>query len=452
MSAGRYKDGVFKAYDIRGIYPEEIDERFAFDFGRAFTSYLRCSEVVIGRDNRLSGEDLSRALAEGITASGADVVDCGLCSTDTLYFAAADAGYKGGIMVTASHNPPEYNGFKLVREKAVPIGGESGLTEIKTIMQGSELPVPSVRGEVVTKDVLPDFVSFCRSFVEVDTISGLKVVMDTANAMGGMIAPKMFANMDIDIVPLYFEMDGTFPNHPANPFLEENRLELMERVVKEKADLGIAWDGDTDRCFFIDENGVFVNSDFIIGMLVSRLLARTPGATILYDLRASKYVPKTIELHGGIAQMCRVGHAFIKNSMREIKAVFAGEVSGHYYYYDPVRDFYADNGWIPALQVLELLSRERKTFSELLAVRKQYHLSGELNVKVTAKDEKIKTLSERFSDADRIYYLDGISVEYPDWWFNLRASNTEPLLRLTIEADSPGTVADQQDLIMEIIR
>ncbi len=451
MGAFSIKDEVFKAYDIRGICPEEINEEFAFELGRVFAGYLGARRLVLGRDNRLSSESLCAALADGILAAGVEVVDIGMSSTDMLYFAVARFGYGGGIMVTASHNPPQYNGFKLVREKAVPIGSESGLEEVKKMMRTAAASHPGGKGSVAMRPVLADFVSFCRSFVDTDCIRGLKVVMDTSNAMGGLIAPAMFAGLDIEIVPMHFRLDGTFPNHPANPFLEENRLELMERVVEEQADLGVAWDGDTDRCFFIDEQGAFVNSDFIVALLSRSVLARNPGATILYDLRSSKYVPETISRCGGTGKMCRVGHAFIKHYMREDGALFAGEVSGHYYYFDPETDFYHDNGWIPALQVMEIMGREKKKLTDLLHERKNYFLSGELSVQVTDKEEKMSILAERFSDADRIFHLDGISVEYPDWWFNVRPSNTEPLLRLNLEADCAEKVIEKRDLIMSII-
>jgi len=439
---------IFKAYDVRGIYPEQLNEDIAYKIGRAFVEFLKCKNVVIGRDMRLSSGLLFKALAEGITDQGADVIDIGLSTTPMLYFSVANHGFDSGLMVTASHNPKEYNGIKFTREKAIPISDATGIKEIEKLVEKNNFKKPE-KGRIIKKDVLKDYINFVLSFVNLKNIKPLKVVMDASNGMAGMIAPKIFEKINIEIIPMYFELDGSFPNHQSNPLILENRRDIMKKVVDEKADLGIAWDGDADRCFFIDEKGRFLQGDFITGLLAKNILKKHPNAMILYDLRASWFVKDIIEKNGGRSRMCRVGHSFFKQYMRDENAIFAGEVTGHYYY--KYNDFYIDNGMIPALQMIELISIKNKSFSEILKPAENYFISGEINSEVEDKKAVMKNLEQEFSDG-KIFHMDGVSVEYDDWHFNVRPSNTEPLLRLNLEAKTKEKMEEMRDKILKIIR
>jgi len=439
---------IFKAYDIRGIYPEELNEKIAYKVGRAFVEFLKCKKVVIGRDMRLSSDSLFKALAKGVRDQGADVIDIGLSGTDMLYFAVANYDYESGIMITASHNPKEYNGIKFTREKAIPISEVTGIKEIEKLVEKNEFK-HAEKGKILKKEIMKDYVDFVLSFVDLENIKPLKVVMDASNGMAGMIAPRIFSKTKINIIPLNFDLDGSFPKHQSNPLILENRKEIMKRVVEEKADLGIAWDGDADRCFFIDNNGKFLQGDFITGFLAQEMLKKYPKSMILYDLRASWFVKDMIKKNKGISKMCRVGHAFFKQYMRDEDGIFAGEVTGHYYY--KYKNFYTDNGMIPALQILELISKKGKKFSEILKPTENYFISGEINSEVKDKEAIIKKLEQKFSDG-KIYYMDGISVKYDDWHFNVRPSNTEPLIRLNLEAKTKEKMEEMRDKILEIIR
>ncbi len=439
---------IFKAYDIRGIYPEELNEKIAYKVGRAFVEFLKCKNVVIGRDMRLSSDSLFKALAKGVRDQGADVIDIGLSGTDMLYFAVANYDYESGIMITASHNPKEYNGIKFTREKAIPISEVTGIKEIEKLVEKNEFK-HAEKGKILKKEIMKDYVDFVLSFVDLENIKPLKVVMDASNGMAGMIAPRIFSKTKINIIPLNFDLDGSFPKHQSNPLILENRKEIMKRVVEEKADLGIAWDGDADRCFFIDNNGKFLQGDFITGFLAQEMLKKYPKSMILYDLRASWFVKDMIKKNKGISKMCRVGHAFFKQYMRDEDGIFAGEVTGHYYY--KYKNFYTDNGMIPALQILELISKKGKKFSEILKPTENYFISGEINSEVKDKEAIIKKLEQKFSDG-KIYYMDGISVKYDDWHFNVRPSNTEPLIRLNLEAKTKEKMEEMRDKILEIIR
>jgi len=441
---------IFKAYDIRGIYPVQINAEFAYLLGRAFVQFLNCKNVAVGRDMRLSSEALFESLCNGIIDSGADVIDLGLCSTDMLYFAVEKYGYDSGIMVTASHNSKEWNGFKLTREHAIPIGDNNGLMQIREIIAKKGFDGSNKKGGVLKKDVMDEFAKFCIDFVDVSKIKPLKVVMDASNGMAGIIAPMVFSHTKIKIVPMYFELDGSFPNHQSNPLIEENRWGIMQRVLKENADLGIAWDGDADRCFFIDDAGRFVPGDFITGLLARETLKKLPGAKIFYDLRASRFVKDIIEKNSGIPRMCRVGHAFFKQYMREENAEFAGEVSGHYYYHSG--NLFADNGMIPALQMLQLISEEGRKLSEILKETDNYHISGEINLAVKDKDATLGKIESYHKDAKNIYHIDGLSVEYHDWWFNLRKSNTEQLIRLNLEADTEEKMLGMKEILLKEIK
>jgi phosphomannomutase len=444
---------IFKAYDVRAVYPSEIDESAARAIGRAFVAYLHAARIAVGRDMRVSSPSLAAAFIEGVRAQGADVVDFGLCGTDMLYFGVARGGFDGGAAITASHNPKQYNGMKLVRKEAFPLSGEAGIGEIREMVANGPIPPPAARtGSLSGQDILADYVQHVLSFIEPAVIKPYRVVLDAGSGIGGLVAPPLFDKLPCRTTRLCFTIDGTFPTHEANPLIEENRRDIVERVVADGADIGIAWDGDADRCFFIDGRGGFVPGDFITALLAEAFLMKHAGATIIYDLRASYAVRDTVAQYGGKALMNRVGHAFIKRRMREEDAIFGGEVTGHYYFRD---NFYADNGFIPALLILELMSRKGQTLEGLLApLRARYFISGEINTKVSsmeAVDEKLNALEAAYADGNP-YRLDGVSVEYPDWHFNVRPSNTEPLLRLNLEARTPEVMEKKRDEVLALIR
>ncbi len=449
----RVNPSIFKAYDVRAVYPSEIDEPVARDIGRAFVAYLHAGRIAVGRDMRVSSPSLAAAFIDGARAQGADVVDFGLCGTDMLYFGVAREGFDGGAAVTASHNPKQYNGVKLVRREAFPLSGEAGISEIREMLTRGTIPPPAPRaGSLVTADILPDYVRHVLSFIDPSVIEPYNVVLDAGSGIGGLVAPPLFDRLPCRTSRLCFEIDGTFPTHEANPLIEENRRDIVERVVAERADIGIAWDGDGDRCFFIDGRGGFVPGDFITALLAEAFLMKHPGATIIYDLRASYAVRDIVAKYGGKALMNRVGHAFIKQRMREENAIFGGEVTGHYYFRD---NFYADNGFIPALLILELMSRKGQTLEDLLApLRARYFISGEINTKVSsmqAVDARLDALAATYSDGN-VYKMDGVSAEYDTWHFNVRPSNTEPLLRLNLEARTPELMEEKRDEVLALIR
>jgi phosphomannomutase len=444
---------IFKAYDIRGVYPNDIDEAGAKAIGTAFAAYLGSRDIAVGHDMRLSSPSLKDAFIEGVTEQGVDVYDYGMLSTDMMYFAVASANHSGGAQITASHNPKQYNGVKLVREGAFPLSGEAGINDIRDMIAGDELPKPAhKRGDVTHRDTLHEYVKHVMSFIDPTIIKPFNVVLDAGSGTAALAAPRVFDQLPCRTTKLCFEIDGNFPNHEANPLIEENRRDITAEVVRQKADVGIAWDGDADRCFFIDRAGEFVPGDFVTALLAQAFLLKQPGATIIYDLRASHAVRDIVSAHGGKALMNRVGHAFIKRRMRETNAVFGGEVTGHYYFRD---NYYADNGIIPALLMLELMSRQGKSLHELLApLREKYFISGEINTKLAHMDHvsaKLDEIAKKYSDGQQSR-LDGISVEYPDWHFNVRPSNTEPLLRLNLEATTPGKMAEKRDELLALIR
>jgi phosphomannomutase len=444
---------VFKAYDVRGIYPDELNESGAEAIGRAYVEQFEPRRVAVGRDMRLSSPAMQEAVMRGAATAGADVLDLGLVGTEMVYFAVGSLGLEGGIMVTASHNPKEYTGLKLVRRGALPVGGESGLLEIRDRATSDADPagvrprrVP--KGHVTSHDIWPAYVDRVLSFVDVSALRPLKVVIDAANGMAGTMLPPVLERLPVDAVRCYFEPDGAFPNHEPNPLLPENREFIVRKTLEEGADLGVAFDGDADRCFFVDDTGEFVPGDFVTALFAESVLAGEPGAKIIYDVRASRAVPETIERAGGVPLANRVGHAFIKARMRKEDAAFAGEVSGHYYF----RDFsQADSGVVPFLLMLELIST-RGRLSEILApLRSRYFITGELNTPVPDVALKLQELKERYADA-RISHVDGISVDYGDWHFNVRPSNTEPLLRLNLEATSEELMEQKRDEVLEVIR
>jgi len=449
-----FDPSIFKAYDVRGVYPQEVNEDVARAIGRAFVAYLKAKRIAVGRDMRLSSPSLAAAFIDGATLQGADVVDYGMIPTDMLYFAVARDRHEGGVEITASHNPKQYNGMKMVRREAFPLSGDEGISDIRDAIAADALPSPvSQRGAVTTKDLLDPYVEHVMSFIDPGAIRPFNVVLDAGSGMGGLVAPKLFERLPCRTTRLCFEIDGRFPNHEANPLIEENRRDIVDRVVAEKADIGIAWDGDADRCFFIDGTGEFISGDFITALLAEAFLLKSPGATIIYDLRASYAVKDVVARDGGTSLMNRVGHAFFKRRMRETNAVFGGEVTGHYYF----RDFYyADNGFIPALLILELMSRKNMSLRELLEpYREHYFISGEINTKLKSMDEvpaRLSAIESHYQDAT-IQKMDGVSVDYPDWHFNVRASNTEPLLRLCLESlASREDMERRRDEILELIR
>ena len=442
-------DGIFKAYDVRGLYPEELDEGVAERIGCALAQQLGAAQLGAGMDPRPSSAGLLEAFAAGAAAGGAGTTDFGLVPTEMVYFGVASRGLDGGAMVTASHNPPQYNGMKLVGEGALPLSGDQGIPELKQRSQAlTELPA-APRLAVERVDLYADYVEHLRRLVDVSTFMPYRVVMDAANGVAGKLAPLVFAGTPIECAEMYFEVDGTFPNHEPNPLLEENSREIRARVVAERADLGIAWDGDADRCFFIDEDGEFVPGDFVTALLAEALLVKHPGASILYDLRASRAVPDVIRANGGVPLLNRVGHAFFKQRMRREGALFGGEVSGHYYFRE---NYNADSGFIPALLILELLSQKGATLAELLEpLRTRYFISGEINSTVADVPAAMARIEARFADGE-ITRLDGLSVDYDDWHFNVRPSNTEPLLRLNLGADSRELMEEKRDVVLDLIR
>jgi phosphomannomutase len=441
---------VFKAYDVRGTYPTELDEDGARAIGRAYVEQFEPEKIAVGRDMRVSSPSMAAAVMEGAASAGADVLDVGLVGTEMVYFAVGELELDGGIMVTASHNPKEYTGMKIVRRGALPVGGESGLLEIRDRALGEQVAKSHKVGQVEPHDVWPAYVERVLSFVDVEAIRALTVVIDAANGMAGVMLPPTLERLPIDARTYFFEPDGTFPNHEPNPLLPENREFIVSKTLEEGADLGVAFDGDADRCFFVDDTGDFVPGDFITALLAESILEKEPEAKIIYDVRASWAVPDTIERAGGVALINRVGHAYIKHRMREVGAVFGGEVSGHYYF----RDFtQADSGVVPFLLMLELISKRGEKLSELLApYRERYFLTGELNTPVADVAVKLRELEERFGPEGQVSHLDGLSVETADWHFNVRPSNTEPLLRLNLEALSQELMERKRDDVLSVIR
>jgi phosphomannomutase len=441
---------VFKAYDVRGIVPDELDADGAHALAHAYVEAFEPRVLAIGHDMRLSSPDLAAAAIRGASEAGADVVDLGEIGTEMLYYAVGEHGYEGGLQVTASHNPAAYNGMKIVRRGALPVGSDTGLDTIKE--RAAAGPAASTRtGEVTQRDVYPGFHDRVAGFVDESAVRPLRLVLDGCNGMAGPMIAPVLERLPVEVSAYNFDPDGHFPQHEPNPLLEENRRFVIERVRAEGADLGIAWDGDADRCFFIDDTGEFVPGDLITALIARTMLERHPGATVVYDLRASWAVRDAVRAAGGTALENRVGHAFIKARIRKEDAVFAGEVSGHYYF----KDFYfSDTGVVPALVMLEIVSRAGKPLSELLQpFRERYFISGEINSTVSDVPVKLQQLKERFGPrAERVSHMDGISFEYPDWHFNVRPSNTEPLLRLNLEALDADTMAARRDEVLDLIR
>jgi phosphomannomutase len=440
---------VFKAYDVRGIYPTELDEEGAYAIGRAYVEQFEPRRIAVGLDMRLSSPTMAAAVIRGASDGGADVLDLGMVGTEMLYFAVGELGLDGGVEVTASHNPKEYTGMKIVRRGALPVGGDSGLLEIRD-RASAGFGESTRRGDVSEHDIWPAYVDRVLSFIDVSSVRPLRVLIDAANGMAGVMLPPVLERLPIDAVPYFFEPDGGFPNHEPNPLLPENREFIVAKTRDEGADLGVAFDGDADRCFFVDDTGEFVPGDFVTTLLAESVLDKEPGGKVIYDLRASWAVPETVERAGGVPLINRVGHAFIKQRMRQEGALFGGEVSGHYYF----RDFsQADSGVVPFLLMLELVSRSGKKLSELLKpLRDRYFITGELNTPVPDVAVKLQELKERFGREGTVSHLDGISVDAGDWHMNVRPSNTEPLLRLNLEARSEELMQRKRDEVLSVIR
>lgn len=426
---------IFKAYDIRGKYPEEINEEIVYRIGRGLVLFTKAEVVVVGQDIRLSSPALAQALMKGITEQGADVINIGLCSTAMLNFAAAAYElHDAGVMITASHNPKEYNGLKICDTNALPISEATGLQQLKEIVFGGQFP-KSRKGQIVETDIADAYLEKVFSLEDWREIKKHKIVVDAGHAMGSLTMRQILRRAKCQLIPLYFRLDGNFPDHEPNPLKEENLHALQEAVRKQKADFGAALDGDADRIIFVDEGGEIVRSDLITILLAREIFRKYPGSKMLYDLRSSWAVAEEIKKLGGAPEMCRVGHSLIKKRMQETNAVFAGELSGHYFY----RDFYnVESPDLTLLHLLKILSETSRPLSKLIAPFQRYQHSGEINFVVTDKEKKMKELEKKFSaGAKDISWLDGLRIEFADWWFNVRPSNTEPLLRLNLEAKTP---------------
>ncbi len=448
---------IFKAYDVRGLYGEQIDADVAYAVGRAFARVLAegagkptgALRVGLGRDMRLTAPELSARYRQGLVDEGAHVLDAGMVGTEMLYFLVGSRGLDGGLMCTASHNPKPYTGAKLVKEGAIALSGDAGIAEVRRKVEEGLGDAPG-GGSVEEVDVAAEFQTAALAFIDHSRVRPMKVVVDGGNGMAGPMVGPLLERLPLELVPTYWEPNGEFPDHEPNPLLEENRRFIVDKVREEGADLGIAWDGDADRCFFIDDTGEFVAGDFLTAILAEHLLAKRPGSAILYDARASRAVADTVQRVGGTAHVNRVGHAFFKTRMRDEGAIFGGEVSGHYYFHD----FYnADSGAIPALLILEKLSVEGVRMSELLApYRSRYFISGEVNSEVADAAGKVREIEERYADG-RVSHVDGVSVDFDDWHFNVRPSNTEPLLRLTLESlVSEEDMRRRRDELLALIR
>jgi len=440
---------IFKAYDIRGTYPNQINGEIAYKIGFALAGYLNPKTIAIGRDMRLSSDELFEHLAKGILDYGVDVIDLGLISTDGLYFAVGKFGYDGGVMITASHNPKEYNGFKICRKNALPLSGQEGLNNIqKSILENGKNGKAPVRGNIIRKNISADYTKHCLSFIDKAKIKPFKIVIDAGNGMAGTTVTPVLEQLPVEIIPLFFELDGTFPNHQASPIELKNLVDLQKKIAETKADLGVAFDGDADRMFLVDKDGNQVGGDMVTALVAKSLLAKNPQETVLYNLICSKAVPELIEKMGGTAIRTRVGHALIKPLMKKYNAIFGGEHSGHFYFRD---NWFADSGLIAFLVCLELLSVENRPLHDMIKEIDHYFRSGEINSHVQSIPEKIEEVSRTFAN-EKQDRLDGLTVEAKDYWFNLRPSNTEPLLRLNVEAMSKEILQEKTEMLLKIIR
>ncbi len=441
---------IFKAYDIRGTYPDQLTKDLAYKIGRAFVAFIGCKNVAIGKDMRESSDEIEEALIEGITDEGADAFCIGLCTSPMLYYAVAEYGKDAGIMITASHNPGEYNGLKMVRAGGVPLSGATGIKDIEKLVIKDDFPEPSLKGSIQQKDdVLRDYIMCTMEKFDLSKIKKTRIAVDYGNGMGAFASKEFFAHAPAELFELYKELDGSFPNHEANPLKEENLKDIKALIKDKKAELGIAFDGDADRLFFLDEKAEVISCDKIVALVAKHLLKDNPGKPILYDLRSSKVVPETIEAAGGTPIISRVGHSFIKEKMRETGAIFGGELSGHFYVLE--NNTFESPFWM-ILKILEIMKLENKTLSELMLPFDRYYATGEINSKVKDKDKVLKEIEKRYSDAKSILHLDGLTIGFDDWWANIRPSNTEPLLRLNLEADTDKLMQEKRDELLAIIR
>ena len=440
---------IFKSYDVRGIYPSELNEAVAYRIGRCFVPLLSAKTVAVGRDMRPSGTALFEAFAAGATQAGADVLDVGLVSTDALYFAVGSYALDGGVMITASHNPAKYNGLKFVRDQAQAISLETGLSKIRDEVASGTLPPKAERpGRTIAKHILDDFAKHCLSFIDPTQIKPFKIAIDAGNGMAGETVPYVFKHLPCEIVPLYFQLDGNFPNHPASPIEPENMVDLQAAVIEHRCDLGVAFDGDADRMFIVDEEGALVDGSTVTALVAINALEHYPGSRILYNLICSRSVPEIVERHGGTPIRSQVGHSLIKKTMRELDVVFGGEHSGHFYFKN---NWYADSGMIALMACLEVFSKSGQPVSRTIAPIDTRFRSGEINTEVADARAKMKEIEGYYKDA-QIDRLDGVTISYPDWWMNLRPSNTEPLLRLNVEGDTKALMERHRDEALNLIR
>ena len=441
----------FKAYDIRGKVPSELNPEMAYKIGKAFSKFTNAKKVVVGRDIRDSSKELSDSLTKGLTENGASVIDIGLCGTEMVYFSTPHFNADGGIMITASHNPPEYNGMKFVKKDSVPVGYDSGLNKVEELILSNNLDVKTeTKGKVESVDVMHAFIENLKRFYDSKKINKLKVVVNAGNGCAGLSLDQLEPKLPVEMIKLFNNPDGSFPNGVPNPMLEENRRSTIEEIKKQKADLGVAWDGDYDRCFFFDEHGNFIEGYYIVGLLAKSILKNHPGENIVHDPRLVWNTEEIVKRHGGKPVVSKSGHAYIKEKMREVNAVYGGEMSAHHYFRE---NAYSDSGMIPFLLVLQLMSTENKKLSELVdEMIKEYPCSGEINSTIDDPAGKIKEIEKKYSDG-KIDELDGISIEYPNWRFNLRMSNTEPILRLNVESrGDEKLMKEKTEELLKLIR
>ncbi len=441
----------FKAYDIRGKVPSELNPEMAYKIGKAFSKFTNAKKVVVGRDIRNSSKELADSLTKGLTENGASVIDIGLCGTEMVYFSTPHFNADGGIMITASHNPPEYNGMKFVKKDSVPVGYDSGLNKVEELILSNNLDVKTEdKGKAESVDVMPAFIDNLKRFYDSKKINKLKVVVNAGNGCAGLSLDQLEPKLPVEMIKLFNNPDGSFPNGVPNPMLEENRKSTIEEIKKQKADLGVAWDGDYDRCFFFDENGNFIEGYYIVGLLAKSILKNHPGENIVHDPRLVWNTEEIVKRHGGKPVVSKSGHAYIKEKMREVNAVYGGEMSAHHYFRE---NAYSDSGMIPFLLVLQLMSTENKKLSELVdEMIKEYPCSGEINSTIDDPAGKIKEIEKKYSDG-KIDELDGISIEYPNWRFNLRMSNTEPILRLNVESrGDEKLMKEKTEELLKLIR
>ncbi len=441
---------IFKAYDVRGIYGQNLTDEGAYLIGCAVAQYLNVPEIAVGRDMRLSSPQIAAALMRGITDQGVNAIDLGLTTTDGLYFAVGKFNYPAGAMITASHNPGKYNGMKFCRAQAFPISLDTGLADIRDLAVSGNFTKSTQKGQIIQHDITEDYVHHALSFIDVNKIKPLKVVIDAGNGMAGMMMPHVFKYLPCELVPLYFELDGNFPNHPASPIEPENMEDVQRKVRETGANLGAAFDGDADRMFPVDEHGNLVDGSMVTAMVANSLLRKYPGSTILYNLIVSKSVPALVNELGGKPVRTRVGHSFIKAEMRGLNAIFGGEHSGHFYFRD---NWFADSGLIAFLILLELVSEQDKPLSEIIKPLDRGKRSGEINSTVSDAQARLKALEEQYSKgALSVDHLDGLTIDYGTWWFNVRPSNTEPLLRLNIEASNQALMEEKRTELLTFIR